>query len=193
MLPNCERMEKAFKTRGIILKRINLGEADKLVTFFTPFHGKIVARAHGIRKLKSRKAPHLEILNDVTLFITIGKMNHITEAETNESFSLLRTNLTRVAYAYKIVELVDKVVVEGEMHRNIFDLLHIALRKLNENTVENFEEVVEEFTLRFLWELGYLPREDVLSGTRLSRFLETVMERSLKSDNLLTRLSNTVS
>lgn len=181
-------MGKAFKTRGIILKRINLGEADKLVTLFSPTHGKIVALAHGIRKLKSRKAPHLELLNDVTLFIAIGKLHYITEAETIQSFSYLRTNLSRIAYAYKIVELVDKVVAEGEAHPHVFNLLVVFLGKLNDDTVQNFKEVSEEFTLRFLWELGYLPKENVISGTVLSRFLETVMERSLKSDYLLTRL-----
>ena len=185
-------MGKAFKTRGVILKRMNLGEADKLLTLFSPTHGKMVVLAKGIRKIHSRKAPHLELLNDVHIFVTVGKMSIVTEAETHKTYSYLRTQLQRVAYAYKIVELVDRLCAEGEVHSAIFHLLVAVLSKLNDKQVKNFEAVTEKFAVQLLWELGYLPKENVITGTALTRFLETVMERSLKSDNLLTRLSGGV-
>ena|SRR3989344_9674800 len=182
-------MKRSFKTEGVVLKRRNFGEADKLLTVFTPFYGKIAVLAKGIRKIHSRKAPHLEVFSHVNLFIACGKsLDIVTEVETLETFHFLRTQLTRIAYAYRTVEEVDRLCAEKEVHKEIFPLLLNILRKLNDKKITNVEIIVEEFTCQLLWILGYLPRENILKGETLSRFLENVMERHLKSDSFLTKI-----
>ena len=49
---------KVEKLQGFVLKRTNYGEADKILTVFTKERGKIKVLAKGVRKIKSRRAPH---------------------------------------------------------------------------------------------------------------------------------------
>ncbi len=51
--------ERTFRTEAIVLRRKDFGEADRILTLFTPELGKIRALAKGIRKPASRKAGHL--------------------------------------------------------------------------------------------------------------------------------------
>ena len=46
---------RAYATEGIVLRRDDYGEADRLVTLLTPGHGKLRALAKGARRLTSRK------------------------------------------------------------------------------------------------------------------------------------------
>jgi len=78
---------RSYKTEGIVLKRINYGEADRILTIYTKRHGKIRAIAKGVRKLTSRKAGSLELFNNVVLFLVKGKnLDIITEAQTVDLF-----------------------------------------------------------------------------------------------------------
>ena len=49
-----------YKTRGIIIKRSNYSEADRILTIYTEKLGKIRVNAKGIRKIKSKLAGSLE-------------------------------------------------------------------------------------------------------------------------------------
>ena len=80
-------MHHSFKTEGIILKRMNYGEADRILTIYTLHHGKIRAMAKGVRKLQSRKAGSLELFNHSVLFLIKGKnLDLVTEAQTIDLF-----------------------------------------------------------------------------------------------------------
>src|SRR3990167_5613366 len=57
----------SFATEAVVLKRRDFGEADRLVTFFTKRKGKVVALAKGVRKVTSRRAPNIELLNHVRI------------------------------------------------------------------------------------------------------------------------------
>jgi DNA repair protein RecO (recombination protein O) len=48
-------------TRGIVLKRRNFGEADKIVVMFTQKYGRITARVLGARRPLSKLAGHCEL------------------------------------------------------------------------------------------------------------------------------------
>ncbi len=182
-------VKRINKTEGVILKRNNLSEADKLLTVFTPGLGKITLLAKGIRKIHSRKAPHLELFNVVRLNIAKGRnLDIVTEAEGEIIYRNLRSDIDRVAYAYRIVEIIDRLCAERQEHPEIYGKLLTVLSKLNKEEITCLAEIVDRFTLNLLWDLGYLPRENQLAGDPLSKFLENVMERKLKSNKLLSRI-----
>ncbi|MCA9348456.1 DNA repair protein RecO, partial [Candidatus Saccharibacteria bacterium] len=54
-------MTRFLTTRAIILRRINYGEADRILTMLTSDFGKIRLIAKGVRKQKSRMAGGLEL------------------------------------------------------------------------------------------------------------------------------------
>ncbi len=173
---------RVYKTEGIILKRKNVGEADRIVTVFTKEYGKLRLIAKGIRKIASRRAPHLEVFTQVILMVHTGRsMESITEVTTLQAFESLRENLTRVSLAYYLCDLVDSLMPEKQEQEEIYDLLFHALSGLQ--TVEDavLYSHSKAFTLELLWALGFLPRNKSLNGVRLQEFIETITERKLKS------------
>jgi len=144
-----------FKTKGIILKRTNLGEADRILTIFTEKQGKIKAIAKGIRKTLSRLAGHLEPFCLVNLQIAEGRnLDIVTEAETIKCFIKLRGNLRATHQAYYLAEIIEKMTAEGEKHLAIFDLLEQVLEHLDNG---KNKLLLSYFEINFLAESGFAP------------------------------------
>jgi DNA repair protein RecO (recombination protein O) len=182
-------MYRSYKIEGIVIKRVNFAEADKVLTIFTKKQGKLVVLAKGIRKIKSRRAPHLELFHHIIAYIAIGRnFDIVTEVQTIDSFSHLRADLNLLAHTFQVIEEIDRLCPEKEEHGNVFTLLLSTLKQLDGKETINSQKIVDNFTLQLLWESGYLPRDKVLSGENLNQFLKTVMERDLKSNSLLLKI-----
>jgi DNA repair protein RecO (recombination protein O) len=54
---------RQISTEGIILKRINFSEADRILTVLTSNNGQVSMLAKGVRKSKSKLAGGLEIFS----------------------------------------------------------------------------------------------------------------------------------
>lgn len=185
-------MFRSYKTHGFVLKRSNFGESDKILTVFTYNQGKISLVAKGIRKIHSRKAPHLELFNIVTIYAAIGKKyDYITEAQSHRSYRKLKKNLTRIIFAYQVLEIVNLLCPEKEQHQEVYRLLVNVMEKLDVSD-EDPELILENFTVCILQNLGYLSTEKTLSSIQIKNFLRDTVERSLKSEELLTHLSGKV-
>lgn len=183
-------IKSSFKTQAIVLKRLNFGEADKFITFYSRDYGRLTTLAKGVRRIKSRRASHLEIFNQVDIFVVTGKAFYILrEAQAINSFSFLKTKLPRVIHAYKIVEVVDKFCPENQKNKTLFNLLLEGLENLNNPRVNEFKPLVEDFINRLLCQLGFLTAEKKLSGFTLEKYIEQILERKLKVNNLLTKIS----
>lgn len=178
-----------YKAEGVVLKRINFGEKDKVVTIFTRNLGKISVLAKGIRNIQSRKAPHLELFTRVSFYAAVGKsLDIITEAYTLESFPNLRKNLEKVAYAYSIAEILDRLCAERQEHANIYVFLLETLRKIDAEKTGNVKAILTDFIQKILHYLGYLVKNKILLPDELKTYLEEVMEKTLKSDSLLSKI-----
>jgi DNA repair protein RecO (recombination protein O) len=152
------RRERVYRTEGIVLRRQNLGEADRLTTVYTLNYGKLRLVAKGVRRLRSRKAGHLEPFTRVALLIARGReLDIITQAEAIQDFLVFRDDLEQLGYASYLVEMMDRFTVEeGEENQSQYRLLldsleHLAKRKINPAAVILF------FELRLLEIVGYRP------------------------------------
>src|SRR3990170_1233956 len=129
-----------FSSEGVILKRVDFGEADRLITIFTKNKGKILSLAKGIRRIESRRAGNVELLNKVKLFFAQSKsLPILTEAESLETYSFLKKDLKKIGCAYYFVELVDKFFHEGQENYKIFETLSHALHLLNNENMSRSE------------------------------------------------------
>ncbi|MBI5465119.1 DNA repair protein RecO [Candidatus Gottesmanbacteria bacterium] len=178
----------SFKTDGVILKRTNFGEADKIFTVFTKHYGKLRLLAKGVRKITSKKAPHLEPFSLTRIFVAKGtNLGLVTEAEVVNNFSRLRSDLKKIGLAYQICELTDRLCPDEQVNRSLFELLVNELIKLNSYaSEENYP--INDFILKLLWDLGYLPKGKTLPHQDVQTFVEEVMEHKLKSSDLLTKI-----
>lgn len=187
-------MFRIYKTEGIVIRRINFSESDKLVTIFTKNRGKIIVLAKGVRKISSKKAPHLELFNKIVTSLAKGRnFDILLEAETVASYPLLSSDLTRLAHGYRIIEVLDKLYPEGEVHFNVYSYLLSTLSELNDiGIITDISLITSNFIHKLLWESGYLAHDKTLSSEDLEGYLEEIIERSLKSSTLLTKLKEKV-
>jgi DNA repair protein RecO (recombination protein O) len=126
------RQQHSYSTEAIILKRSDLGEADRVVTLFTPYKGKFHAIAKGSRRPVSKLAGHVELLNRSQLQVALGRnLDIVTQAEVRENFLRLRTELWHMTCGFYLAELVDRFVEERVPHSDIYTLLLQTLRYLD--------------------------------------------------------------
>ncbi|MBI5302452.1 MAG: DNA repair protein RecO [Chloroflexi bacterium] len=150
--------ERSYRVEAIVLKRTDTGEADRLLTLYTPDRGKLRAIAKGIRKPTSRKGGHVELFTHCALQIAKGKhLDIITQADTIDAYSPLRDNLDRLGYAYYLAELVDQFVEEAIENAEVFDLLRHALEWVGEVSTDP-GLLARYFELQLLTHVGYRPQ-----------------------------------
>lgn len=126
------RQQHSYSTEAMILKRSDLGEADRVVTLFTPYKGKFHAVAKGSRRPVSKLAGHLELLNRSQLQVAVGRnLDIVTQAEVRENFLRLRSNLWHMTCGFYLAELVDRFIEERVPHGDIYTLLLQTLRYLD--------------------------------------------------------------
>jgi len=146
-----------LKVGGIVLKQVNVGEADKIITLFTDKKGKIQAVAHGARKAKSRFISSTQPFSYCEYVLYKGKnLYTINQSEVKESFQELLNDLYSLTYGSYFMELVDVLTQEEESNIELFRLLLKALYLLNEKQFDK-ELIVRAFEIKSMAISGYLP------------------------------------
>jgi DNA repair protein RecO (recombination protein O) len=151
------KLPRVYQTEAIIIKRINLGEADRILILYTPDYGKVRAVAKGSRRTRSKFGGHVELLTHSTLLLARGKsLDIVTQAQTIDSFLSLKEDLKRMSCGLYISELVDAFTEERLESRQLFQLLLETLHQLTES--KDNDTVLRYFELRLLDLTGYRPQ-----------------------------------
>lgn len=180
-----------FKTQGFIIKRANFKEADRVVTIFSQNYGKIRALAKGVRKVSSRRSSHLEIFNEVNIHLYKGKtFNYIAEVDTLQTFPYLRKSLSRVAVAYQMCELIERICPEEQEQEDVYKLLSKGFAHLNQDfakmTNQHLSQVNQRFTARFLRLAGFLTGKSSIDP---EKYAELILERRLSTPKFFNETS----
>lgn len=151
-----QRASRSYRTQAIVLKHREYGEADRVLTLYSLEHGKLQAIAKGVRKLKSRKAGHLEPFTLVALQLAKGRTwEVVAQAEAQKNFQNIRKELSLTAQAAYLLELVDRFSYEEGPNRALFQTLAEGLQRLDDGFAP--ETVVHYFELRLLSLIGFKP------------------------------------
>lgn len=179
---------RSFKTEGIIIKRKNYSEADRIVTVLSKYHGKLQFKASGVRKITSRRSAHIEPLNYALLTLHMGNVFPIlTEAQSLSSYDDIKNDLSKVGSAYHICELVDGLCPEKEENRAIFELLKKTLDEMSYQS--DLPLLVHAFEVELLTLLGYWQKDRVQSSSLdTEQFIENIIEKKLKSRRIFTKI-----
>lgn len=149
--------ERQYRITAVVLKRTDVGEADRLLTLLTLQRGKVRAVAKGARKPSSRKTGHVELFNCVELQVAATRdIGIITQAQTLEPFLRLREDLDRLSYAYYFAEIADRFVEEEIEHSEMYELMLDALHWLE--TTTHLARTARYFEMQMLDALGYRPQ-----------------------------------
>lgn len=148
-----------IKTKGIILRKKDYHENDRLFIIFTEDLGKIQAIGRGARKIKSKMAGHLDLLMIVDLMLARGlNFFQIAGATIAQNFSALKEDLEKVNIGCYFLSLVDQLTKLEQKDEKIFKLLMEALTALDHLSINGRPDIWQiAWRLKLLKLLGYAP------------------------------------
>ena len=146
-----------YQTEAIVIKKTKLGEADRILTLYTPHLGKIQAVAKGVRRPKSKMSGHLELLTHSLISLARGRnIDTVTGTQTINGFLPLKSDLRLTSYALYVIELVQQFTAD---HIENYPLFQLSLDTLKTLCQENNKELLlRYFELHLLNEVGYRPQ-----------------------------------
>ena len=121
-------MEKFCKTEAVVLATTDFGDANRVVSFYTKEFGKIEANAYSCRRAKSPLSGAMQMFNHISLeFVRSSPVYRVHEADIINFYSISE-DLSKLAYASILFELVNKMSPMGQVDNSVFNLLLNALK-----------------------------------------------------------------
>ena len=148
----------SFKTQAFVLRFINYGESDRIVTFFTREFGKLRGIAKGARRSRKRFSNAIEPFSHSMLLFSRrgeGSLAIIENCDVINHYQGIRSDLEKTMTASYMIDLIDQFTAEGKKSADIFQLLDDFLKLLE--TGNSLEETTRFFELRLLMLSGYEP------------------------------------
>ena len=141
---------------AIVLRVNDLGEADKIVTFYSEQDGKVAGIAKGAKKSKKRFSNKLEIFSLLQVLYddrSRSGLFRIDEAELLAPFMSLRQNYDRYVSGVLPCELVYYWSKDYDADKNIFNLLLWTLQSIDRGASPLVAQIFFQVKLYTL--LGY--------------------------------------
>lgn len=150
-------------TTGIVLTRTDFQEADRIVTFLTPDHGKVRAMARGVRKIKSKLAGGIELfsISNITYIPGKGEISTLVSTRLKTHYGSIVRDINRTMLGYELLKRVNRIT-EDAAGIEYFELLAKTLEGLDDSSISS--GIIELwFTMQLLKITGHTPnlRSDV--------------------------------
>ncbi|MCL4366867.1 DNA repair protein RecO [Patescibacteria group bacterium] len=166
----------AATSEGIIIKRTNFGEADRILTIVTPFKGKIRVLAKGVRRITSRRGGNVELLNKLKFQIFTGAgLPILTEAESIQTYPKIKSDIILSAYASHITELMERLLPEDQPNLACYKLLNSVLDLLEKNPRQIF---IRAFEVKILTVLGFWSLNQIDASDKIKHLLDLLLKDS---------------
>lgn len=142
----------------MVLRHLDYGESDLIVTFYCREYGKIKGIAKGARRSRKRFANTLDLFS--LSRIIFSRKDHLSLALIEDSaiishFDNIRDSLENTLLASYMTELVDLFTLEGKVNYGLYDLLENYLGALNRGVKSR--GLIHFFELGLLKAAGYEP------------------------------------
>ncbi len=149
---------RVYKTEAIVLRTMDLGEADRVLTVLTPRLGKLRVVAKGVRRPRSRIGGGLQPFSDVQLVLAVGRTFDVVTSSSLEDPHLgLRNDLHSTAAAWYLIELADRFCEGAADSHEAFRLLAQGLSALDAGAEVRRDIVARWFELALLDAMGFRP------------------------------------
>jgi DNA repair protein RecO (recombination protein O) len=164
------------KAQGLVIRATDFSETSRVVTLWTRELGKVRALAKGARRLRSSFESGLDLLTVCSIVLlrkTSGGLDLLTEAQVQQRFAPLRSDLPALYAGYYIAELLGAKTEDYDPHPALYDEALATLGFLGTPGIFT-DACLAHFELALLRELGYAPALDVCAGCET-----TLMEQGL--------------
>jgi DNA repair protein RecO len=127
---------KRETTKAVIIKRLNFGEADRILTVITPEQGLLSLLVKGVRKPKSKLSGGLELFSISDIGYIDGKsdLKTVVSTQIDVHFKNVVKDIKRTMLGYEIMKY-TALYAEHSRENNFFDLLRTSLEELNDDSL----------------------------------------------------------
>lgn len=128
---------KQLVTEGIVLTRVDYGEADRIVTLLTPDQGKLGLMARGVRRPKSKLAGGIELfsVSQITYIRGRGDLGTMVSSRLEKHYGHIVSSIDRVQLGYDLIKMLHRAT-EDAPEAEYFTLLRQALAALDDLTID---------------------------------------------------------
>ncbi len=145
-----------YRTDGIVLGHRNLGEADKILTIFSPEKGKIHAVARGVRRPRNPILAGSQLFTYSSFLIMEGRsLDNISQCQIKESFYKIRQDLVCMAYGLYFAELLRASTPMEDKNEELFRFLLKTMYLLQ--TWEDIEVLSRIYEIKLMAIQGFTP------------------------------------
>ena len=150
-----------YRTEAIVLRILDYGESDRIVTFYTSGFGKLRGIAKGARRSRKRFVNALEPFSYSQILFSRRGPDSLALIEGSDvicHFPSIRADLEKTLSASYLIDLTDQFTLEDKKNEELFSLLLGFLRLLE--AVPAREALLRIFEIRLLKLSGYDPLLD---------------------------------
>ena len=148
-------MKRTIKTEAIVLRKKSLLNQDKIITLFTKELGKVVAFAKGIKKITSRRLPHVQTANLInTVLYKKDSRFYLQETNLISGFSQIKKNPHKIQSLYLFLFVVERLLPENQIETAVYRLVMNFLIELAKTDSQD-DSLLTEYLNKILKLLGY--------------------------------------
>lgn len=120
---------KITRSEGIVLRKVDYSEADRIMTVFTRESGKKVITAKGIRKSNKRDkyGTDILVLSDF-VYYEKEEMAVLSAVELKEPFTEIKKDIKKINIAIYLLVVLNDVVMPGLPKKVLFDFVTKTLK-----------------------------------------------------------------
>lgn len=148
----------AYPLRVLVLRKTKLGETDLILTLLAADGRQVRAVAKGARKPRGKLGARVEPFTVLDVLLHTGRnLEIVAEAETVASHDALRSDYDRAVAGSVVLDVLDKISVEGQVEPQLFDMTLVTLDVMDGAPVTSLDLLVAAFLLKALAMHGYRP------------------------------------
>jgi len=158
-IENCCMSYRVYTTEAVILKKADIGEADKLFSFFTKDFGRLEIKAQGARYLKSKLRYHLSgrAILKISFVGSNGEYWRLVGCNEQIVFDNIKNDFLKTKSTERVLSFVERLIQGQQKDEKLWNALVESFVLINTRSFACFDlkKFEQEMFAKFLAELGY--------------------------------------
>lgn len=167
---------RSTKIEAIVLKKKDLLNKDILISLFTEDLGRLTVFAKGVKKITSRRSPHLQTGNLINILVSHKNNNYyLQESELLSGFSELKKDEKKVNSLYSFLFVLERLLPEQQKETKTYNLTKNFLIDLSKSLKASV--TTHKYLTSIMMQLGYLDKK--VSYPELKSLIEEIINEKI--------------
>ena len=176
-------MSQGVKVEGFIFKKTSLLNRDLTITIFSQELGRVRVFAKGIKKLTSRRSPHIETGNLINAVLSKNKDYYfLQETSLISGFSQIKKNQSKFQCLYLFLFVLEKLLPENQKEEKMYRLFKSFMINLSKR--EDYQIIMTDYLNNTVSLLGYQEKDKIKDLIEITAFIEEIINEKLPAFNI---------